>query len=484
MDTDEYSSGERHLSDAIQVLEAHPDEFAEDLIRAENYLGILWANRSENKKAEEHLKRAEKLFGEYKKRTDEQLKKEPVLLTHPDFAERIAVTNALHTMTAFYLAQVYGALKQGDLSASYCHLTLNRQMESKDFDAREWVSNCAQLSVYYSSNSNYRQAEYCFRAASSILPDSDKEEDDEHLHATFHRMWGAMIATLMRASRDEMIQKQLSMIDPDSKGDYELKKFDQTLTRFTALSDIEDPDPIGVVETYEDARAFFQKGLGELSLAAKFFVLDGFVTDHIAVMQDMSGLYMCLAQYEEDFPRRCKMQKRRINLLEPIINELNVAYYKIPHRQLCEEVAGVFSSMVDLKRVIQRETGDDSMSKKINDLALKSVTYYQIFVKSFHNKDDPEKLEKLEDDDGIIYLNARLQVARQFTKIFAPDPPTFCAFQSRAVEEYKEIVRIAQEYNVKGFDEQLEMAKQMVTLLPLKMQQVTLLGTVSRDWLG
>ena len=48
--------------------------------------------------------------------------------------------------------------------------------------------------------------------------------------------------------------------------------------------------------------------------------MDGFVTDHIEILQDHSALFRALAFFEDDLERRCKMHKRRVDMLEPICN--------------------------------------------------------------------------------------------------------------------------------------------------------------------
>lgn len=48
--------------------------------------------------------------------------------------------------------------------------------------------------------------------------------------------------------------------------------------------------------------------------------MDGYVTDHIEILQDHSALFRSLAFFEEDLEKRCKMHKRRIDMLEPICN--------------------------------------------------------------------------------------------------------------------------------------------------------------------
>ena len=54
--------------------------------------------------------------------------------------------------------------------------------------------------------------------------------------------------------------------------------------------------------------------------AKEYFEMDGFVTDHIEILQDHSALFRALAFFEDDLERRCKMHKRRVDMLEPICN--------------------------------------------------------------------------------------------------------------------------------------------------------------------
>lgn len=54
--------------------------------------------------------------------------------------------------------------------------------------------------------------------------------------------------------------------------------------------------------------------------AKEYFLMDGYVTDHIEILQDHSALYRSLIFFEEEAEARCKMHKRRIDMLEPICN--------------------------------------------------------------------------------------------------------------------------------------------------------------------
>lgn len=54
--------------------------------------------------------------------------------------------------------------------------------------------------------------------------------------------------------------------------------------------------------------------------AKEYFQMEGHVTDHVEILQDHSALFRTLAFFEEDLEARCKMHKRRIDMLEPVCN--------------------------------------------------------------------------------------------------------------------------------------------------------------------
>lgn len=87
------------------------------------------------------------------------------------FWHRLEVT---HTLTLFFLAQVFGHMKKRDLAAIYCHLCLNRQLKQRqDFQRTEWVTNAIGLSFYYSGRKLFQQAHHCLLAAQSFIDEKD-----------------------------------------------------------------------------------------------------------------------------------------------------------------------------------------------------------------------------------------------------------------------------------------------------------------------
>ena len=55
-----------------------------------------------------------------------------------------------------------------------------------------------------------------------------------------------------------------------------------------------------VIRTYEGAKAAFQKGLAAFNKAMSFYVLDGYVTEHIDILQDIGSLYLYLIAFEKN----------------------------------------------------------------------------------------------------------------------------------------------------------------------------------------
>jgi KIF-binding protein len=114
--------------------------------------------------------------------------------------DRRSEFDQIYTHTLFYLAQIYGKLEQKDRSATYCRLTLERQLVNfhqnhARFDALDWATNCATLSQYYMTNHDYATARHCMLCADHMLShvdrfnnENDKEKFNERA-ASFQRCW-------------------------------------------------------------------------------------------------------------------------------------------------------------------------------------------------------------------------------------------------------------------------------------------------------
>ena len=62
-----------------------------------------------------------------------------------------------------------------------------------------------------------------------------------------------------------------------------------------------------------------------------------------------SQLFGAYVNFEADLSRQSKLQKRRVDMLEPIIPQINKQIYLDFYQQLCDEVARAYTAMADLK---------------------------------------------------------------------------------------------------------------------------------------
>jgi hypothetical protein len=67
------------------------------------------------------------------------------------------------------MAQAYGKLQQKDKAVTYCALTMKRQLETNEYEVKDWTMNCISLAEYFIEQNNFAQAEYCLYAGQKIL---------------------------------------------------------------------------------------------------------------------------------------------------------------------------------------------------------------------------------------------------------------------------------------------------------------------------
>ena len=75
-----------------------------------------------------------------------------------------------YTLTVFYYAQAFTKLGFRKKAIHYCSLTLKRQIEYNEYDLKDAVTNCINISDFYLENQNFAQTEYILLCALSLLP--------------------------------------------------------------------------------------------------------------------------------------------------------------------------------------------------------------------------------------------------------------------------------------------------------------------------
>ncbi|XP_019394057.1 PREDICTED: KIF1-binding protein [Crocodylus porosus] len=506
-ETEELSAGEEHLLKCTRLLEPRRLSRAcvSLYIQAQNNLGILWSERDEIKTAQTYLESAEALYNQYMKENgnppldpSEHFMEEEEKLTDQERSKRF---EKAYTHTLYYLAQVYQHLEMIEKAAQYCHTTLKRQLEYSGYYPVEWALNAATLSQYYLTKQCFMESRHCLAAASVIFSqvgqapsaeDNEAEQDHQDLQqrkAEIARCWIKYCLNLLQSAR-KLLEDNIGELDPDRQSELKAqrkKEEDEKEKRrkkavLFGTSDL--CDSVLAMEEkvscvcpldFKEAREIFLVGQNYVQEAKEFFQVDGYVTDHIEIVQDHSALFKVLAFFEEDYERRCKMHKRRIDMLEPIYADLNPQYYLLISRQLQFELADTYYEMMDLKVAIgnRLEELDSHTVKKINSLAQLAVKYYELFLDSLRN---PDKIfpEKLEDDVLRPAMVAKFHIARLYGKLITSDGKKQLENMQTSLEYYTFLVDYCEKYPdaVHAIETELELSKEMVGLLPTRMERL------------
>lgn len=200
------------------------------------------------------------------------------------------------------------------------------------------------------------------------------------------------------------------------------------------------------------------------------------MTNYVEILQDMSQLYKLLAFFDQDFERRCKMHKRRVDMLSEVLVELNPQHYLLVCRQLMFEIAESYSDMVDLKLAIAEESGGPPSVhavKKINTLINQSIKFFQSFIDSLKQKGVLP--EKFDEDTVRPALVANFYIARLYSKLICADKYGKVENLKKSLDIYQYLVQYCDTHpdmpeNV--FKDELGVSREMANLLPLKMDKV------------
>lgn len=228
--------------------------------------------------------------------------------------------------------------------------------------------------------------------------------------------------------------------------------------------------------TYEDAREVFICCQGWLNKAKEYYRADTLASDHIELMQDSSQAYAYLAFFEEDDERRAKMHKRRIDIIEELLKELNPTYYLQYCRQLWYELGEVYTDILNIKLDKLNKTKEKPtphLLKKIDKLCEKSIENYDQFLNSVKDKNGvmPVKLER---DVVRPVISAYAYIGRNSMKRIAIDKNVLLNHVQKSYDAYQAVVDICNNDSeaAKMMNEEYTLCQEMVNILPLKIKKL------------
>ncbi|KAF1392973.1 hypothetical protein PFLUV_G00033580 [Perca fluviatilis] len=514
VDTEELSAGQEHLMNCMKQLERCrvSSENVSLFIHVRNQLGILWAGRDETETAQGFLETAESIYQRYIKEdgsppTDmaEYFTTEEKLLTHQERTKRFELA---YTHTMYYLAQVYKNLGETERAATYCHSTLQRQLQLNQYSPMEWALNAATLSQYYITKGRYMEGRHCLSAATVIsglageVPseaaaqesetESERREQLMQKRAEIARCWIKYCLNVLQDSK-KLLEDSIGELDTDrqeelkrarrreeeeeEKGRKSALLFGSEDT-FDSIASLEEKVRCLLPLDFAEARAVFLVGQNYVTQAKEYFQMDGYVTDHIEILQDHSALFRALAFFEEDLERRCKMHKRRVDMLEPICNDLNSRYYLMIRRQMMFELAEIYNEMMDLKltlanRQADTQSLDNHTIKKFNHLCSASAKYFQMFLDSLCSPEGkiPEHLEEEVLRPALV---ARFRLARLHSRLISSSVSVQLENLDKSLENYNYVVQYCEAHPEAkaAVETELELSTEMVGLLPLKINRL------------
>ena len=458
-----------------------------------NNLGIIYYNRGEIKKGLEHLAKAEQIYktfflnltkdGENKfifskdlsfflnNICNENTKNMLYNFETDDFEKNKKIFEHNYTLTIFYFAQAFTKLNFRKKAIHFCSVTLKRQIENNEYDLKDAVNNCINLSDFYLETQNFAQTEYILKCALSLLP-QDKTQKKK-LRASVQAQLGKyylerLKLALLLARKNTSIANEKNLEELVNKKQFLINN----------LTNIDFPQ-IKDIQNLEDAKSIFRKGNTQLKRALQVFVMDGYVTDHIKITQTISQLYKYLILFEPDNARIFAMEDRRINLLEPMVKAINHKVYVIQWQEISLELAEIFCEIFESNFEIFKKNPKKIEQKKIeeiNEFAKKSLFYYEDIIGYIENEYGKETEKKFEDFITIITIKSN--IARLYSKIiFLNDTKKRVDSLKKSLDIYNQVYNLLKGAkdifgDKEELKENLNMCEEMIGMLPIKIDKV------------
>ncbi len=458
-----------------------------------NNLGIIYYNRGEIKKGLEHFAKAEQIYNTFflnltkdnenkfifsndlsaflNNICDENSINMLYNFETADFEKNKKIFEHNYTLTIFYFAQAFTKLNFRKKAIHFCSVTLKRQIENNEYDLKDAVNNCINLSDFYLETQNFAQTEYILKCALSLIP-QDKTQKKK-LRASVQAQLGKYYLERLKLAL-LLVRKNTSIANEKNLDELVNKK--QFL--INNLTNIEFPK-IKDIQNLEDAKSIFRKGNTQLKRALQVFVMDGYVTDHIKITQTISQLYKYLILFESDNSRIYSMEDRRINLLEPMVKAINHKVYVIQWQEISLELAEIFCELFESNYEIFRKYPKKIEQKKIeeiNEFAKKSLFYYEDIIGYIENEYGKETEKKFEDFITIITIKSN--IARLYSKIiFVSDIKKRVESLKKSLDIYKQVYELLKgAKNIFGDKEELaenlNMCEEMIGMLPIKIDKI------------
>ena len=473
-ETEEITESEKHYIKCLDHLLSLPlpirAKYVNTCQDVLNALGILRCNRGENDAGMGYFDKASGLYqaiktihkGDFSHNFKDYLKGsgEFRFIIEGGVNPRKAEQN--YTLTLFYMAQAYSKLGNKHKSASFCAETLKRQMISGDYDMKDWAINCINMAEYYVENKYISQAIYILECGLSIVTGKRRK-----LRSTLNMQLGRAYRSLLDLSVDT--DKNKSTI-PDEINQ-QILALEMLSPQFRTLTFPTEIEP---------AKEIFKVANNHFKVALEYFIIDGYVTEHIEMKKDISGLYKSLCYFEKSDARVMAMLGRRLELIEGFSKEINKQSYSTLWQHLMNEIASIYLDMYELKALAANEMKKEAKRLEkhsvANGFALTCIEKHVEmldFIQKFDMNDDTAK------DIIQSSLNLMFGVARLYSKLEDADVRVRVGYMEKSFRWYERIQSYLNETKngkyaakVPDLNEQIKICDEMIALMPIRISQV------------
>lgn len=231
-------------------------------------------------------------------------------------------------------------------------------------------------------------------------------------------------------------------------------------------------------EEVEAAKEVFREANQNLQKSLEFFIIDGWVTEHLELKREISEALRLLVYFEKNKPRIYAMLDKRIELLEPWVDEINKEAFSRLWQQLINEVATIYLDIFEMKKeqAKTKKSVNDSEWKRINLIALKGIErHMQLleFVGKFEIDGSSAK------DINQSSLNIMFSLAKTFSKLQSNEVDTKVEFMKSSLQWYEKILSFLRGVqgsewsdSIVDINEHLRVADEMVNMLPVRISQI------------
>ena len=375
-----------------------------------------------------------------------------------------------YTLTIFYYAQAFTKLGFRKKAIKYCSLILKRQIEFNEYELKDALVNCLNLSDFYMENQHFAQAEYILISAMSLLPDEQTKE--EILRAALQNQLGKYFLERLKFAVIRVKENNL-ISDNDNIFNIVNKKIFTFNTLNIVWPQIKD------VVNIEQAKSLFRLANTQFKKALNFYNIKDYIFEHIQICQSISQLYKNLISFEFDNGRIFAMEERRINILKPLLEKIGPKNDVMQWQEVCLELAEIyceiFESNYELIRVKKKKINYQEIDE-INKSGENAIYFYQKIIEYIVNEYKKEEEKKLEDCITIITIKSN--IARLYSKlIFLKNVKKRVDSLKKSLAVYKELHKLLKESkSIFGDREDLQenilMCEEMMGMIPIKIDKI------------